>query len=129
MQCLIPTVLVHGNWDTTTARINWNFCASEKLGHFKQQPNEAVSKFLGKQGLPGKSSLAVRQQTPPWPAWEWAEGGVAESCLPWCGGLKLFEPPADIALERKQPCLSKVSEKNVHTSSCSVRLLVVGCFL
>lgn len=55
-------------------------------------------------------------------------GGVGESCLPWCDGLKLFGPPADIALERKQPCLSKVSETNGHTSSCAVWLLV-GCFL
>lgn len=56
MQCLVSTVLVHGNWDTTTARINWIFCVSKnKLGCFKQQPNEALPKFLGKQGLPGTS--------------------------------------------------------------------------
>lgn len=50
-------------------------------------------------------------------AWEWAEGGAAESCLPWCDGLKLFGPPADTALERKRPCPSKVSEwphKQLH---------------
>lgn len=104
-------MLVHGNWDTTTARINWIFCVSEnKLGLFKQQPNEALLKFLGKQELPGTSSFVVRQKTLPWAAWEWAEGGAAESCLPWCDGLKLFGPPADTALERQQPCPSKVSE-------------------
>lgn len=42
------------------ARINWIFCVSEnKLGHFKQQPNEVLPKFLGKWGLPGASSLVV----------------------------------------------------------------------
>lgn len=60
MLCLVPTVLVHGNWDTTIAKISWIFCVSEyKLGHFKQQPNEALPKFLGKQGLLGTSSLVV----------------------------------------------------------------------
>lgn len=46
----------------TTARINCIFfvCVSKnKLGHFKQQPNEALPKFLGKQGLPCTSSLVL----------------------------------------------------------------------
>lgn len=52
--------------DTTTARINWIFCASEnKLGHFKQQPDKTLPKFLGKQGLPGTSSLVVSKAADP----------------------------------------------------------------
>lgn len=46
---------------TTTARINWIFfyVSENKLGHFKQRPNEALPKFLGKQGLPCMSSFVL----------------------------------------------------------------------
>jgi len=62
MQCLVPTVLAQGNSNTRNCCKNKLdfFCVTEnKLGHFKQQPNEALPKFVGKQGLPCTSSLVL----------------------------------------------------------------------